>query len=120
VFPNLINTLTYKINKISIITIIKISDNDRHQLTDTTNPLNLLSNHSSRNIPSSCPHIHFHKSQSERTNSNFFFISNVATRLTMVLNSFEEHHPWHKIIISLVPEPCNIPLFFFHLACWVL
>ena len=32
-------TLTYKITKISIITIIKINDNDCHQLTTMTSQL---------------------------------------------------------------------------------
>jgi len=50
VFPIFVNTLTYKIIKISIITILKISDNDRHQLTTMTNPLSVLSNHPGRSM----------------------------------------------------------------------
>ena len=42
--------MTYKIIKISIITILKISDNDRHQLTTMTNPLSVLSNHPGRSM----------------------------------------------------------------------
>jgi len=50
VFPIFVNTLTYKIMKISIITILKISNNDRHQLTVMMNQLSVLSNHSGRSM----------------------------------------------------------------------
>jgi len=55
---------------------VKVCDNDRYQLTDTTNQLNLF-NHPRRNIESSCPHTHFKKSRSTTKliqASSFYFI----------------------------------------------
>ena len=52
VFPIFVNTITYKIIKISIITILKLSDIDCHQLTVMTNPLSVLSYHPGRSMQS--------------------------------------------------------------------
>jgi len=51
-FPVFVNTITYEIIKISIITILKLSDIDRHQLTVMTNPLSVHSNHPGRSMRS--------------------------------------------------------------------
>jgi len=81
---------------------VKICDNDRYQLTDTTNQLNLF-NHPRRNIESSCPHTHFKKSRSTTKliqASSFYFIFSIAATWFWIL---EEQNRGTGLQFLLVP-----------------
>lgn len=78
-------------------------------LSDTTNQLNLFSNHPRRNIESSCPHTHFKKSRSttkqiQASSSSLLFFFSIAATWFWILEEQNRgtglQFPWsHNIVI---------------------